>query len=57
MTSKRGTGPTAAEAYIRRLAERGIDYLFANAGTDFPPIIEPLARAAEDGTPAPSRSP
>lgn len=53
MTSKRGTGPTAAEAYIRRLAERGIDYLFANAGTDFPPIIEALARAAEDGTPAP----
>jgi len=27
-----------AEAYIRRLAERGIDYVFANAGTDFAPI-------------------
>ncbi len=33
-----------AEAYIRRLADRGIDYVFANAGTDFAPIIEALAR-------------
>src|SRR3979490_1470052 len=35
-----------AEAYIRRLAERGIDYVFANAGTDFAPIIEPSCRNA-----------
>jgi hypothetical protein len=33
-----------AEAYIRRLAERGIDYVFANAGTDFAPIIEAISR-------------
>src|SRR5690348_642689 len=35
-----------AEAYIRRLAERGIDYVFANAGTDFAPIIEAISRSA-----------
>jgi len=33
-----------AEAYLARLAERGIDYVFANAGTDFAPIVESLAR-------------
>ncbi len=35
----------AAEAYLGRLADRGIEYVFANAGTDFAPIIEALARA------------
>jgi acetolactate synthase-1/2/3 large subunit len=33
-----------AEAYIRRLADRGIEYVFANAGTDFAPIIEAISR-------------
>ena len=33
-----------AEAYLRRLADRGIDYVFANAGTDFAPIIEAISR-------------
>jgi acetolactate synthase-1/2/3 large subunit len=41
----------AAEAYIRRLAERGVDYVFANAGTDFAPIVEALSR------PSPGRKP
>jgi len=45
--------PTAAELYLRRLAESGVDYLFANAGTDFPPIIEALVKAAEEGTRVP----
>src|SRR4051812_33375325 len=35
----------AAQAYIARLAERGVDYVFANAGTDFAPIVEALAHA------------
>jgi acetolactate synthase-1/2/3 large subunit len=35
----------AAEAYLTRLAERGIDYVFANAGTDFAPIVEALSRS------------
>jgi acetolactate synthase-1/2/3 large subunit len=34
----------SAEAYLSRLAERGIEYVFANSGTDFAPIVESLAR-------------
>src|SRR5262245_3881341 len=33
-----------AEAFLARLAERGVEYVFANAGTDFAPIIEALSR-------------
>lgn len=36
---------SVAEAYLSLLAARGVDYIFGNAGTDFPPIIEALARA------------
>jgi acetolactate synthase I/II/III large subunit len=32
-----------AEAVLLGLKKCGIDYLFANAGTDFPPVIEALA--------------
>jgi acetolactate synthase-1/2/3 large subunit len=48
-----------ADAYIRLLAERGIDYLFANAGSDFGPIIEALAKAQATGArhPAPITCP
>jgi acetolactate synthase-1/2/3 large subunit len=38
-----------AEAYLAALARRGIDFLFANAGTDFAPLIEALARARTAG--------
>lgn len=34
---------TGAEAVLLTLKARGIDYLFANAGTDFPSIIEAFA--------------
>ena len=43
----------AAEAYITRLGERGIDYVFANAGTDFAPIVELLARNPGAGNKVP----
>jgi hypothetical protein len=33
-----------AEAYLSRLGERGIEYVFANAGTDFAPIWVDLAQ-------------
>jgi acetolactate synthase-1/2/3 large subunit len=33
-----------AEAFLGRLGERGVEYVFANAGTDFAPIIEAIAR-------------
>jgi acetolactate synthase-1/2/3 large subunit len=44
---------TVAEAYLRLLAERGVGYLFANAGTDFAPLVEAFAKAARTGTPVP----
>lgn len=39
---------TVAEAYLRLLKSRGIDYLFANAGTDFAPILEAYAKSADE---------
>ncbi len=36
---------TAGEALLTRLGALGVDYVFANSGTDFPPLIEALARA------------
>jgi acetolactate synthase-1/2/3 large subunit len=44
---------SVAEAYLALLAERGVDYLFANAGTDFAPIVEAYAKAAHAGLPLP----
>jgi acetolactate synthase-1/2/3 large subunit len=44
---------SVAEAYLALLAEREIEYLFANAGTDFAPIVEAYAKAAHTGLPAP----
>lgn len=43
------TNISAADLLLRRLAETGVDYFFANGGTDFPPIAEAFARAAETG--------
>lgn len=34
-----------AEAFIAQLGRRGVEVVFANAGTDFAPIIEALSRA------------
>jgi len=44
---------SVAEAYLALLAERGVEVLFANAGTDFAPIVEAYAKAAHSGLPAP----
>jgi acetolactate synthase-1/2/3 large subunit len=44
---------SVAEAYLALLAERGIEYLFANAGTDFAPLVEAFAKSARTGTAAP----
>jgi acetolactate synthase I/II/III large subunit len=41
------TDPAAritAESFLSRLADRGVEYVLANAGTDFAPIIEALSR-------------
>jgi acetolactate synthase-1/2/3 large subunit len=44
---------TVADAYLALLADRGIDYLFANAGTDFAPLIEAYAKVQAHGTKVP----
>lgn len=44
MGRKRIEVETVGEAYLDLLADRGVDYLFANSGTDFAPIIEPMCK-------------
>jgi acetolactate synthase-1/2/3 large subunit len=39
---------SVAEAFLRSLRSHGIDTVFANAGTDFAPIIEALTRLADE---------
>ncbi len=34
--------PTAADLYLKSLKANGVDYVFANAGTDFAPIVESI---------------
>lgn len=43
--SAAGPTITAGGAVLARLKALGVDYIFANSGTDFPPIIEGLAEA------------
>jgi acetolactate synthase I/II/III large subunit len=45
--------PLAAEAFLRALADHGIDYFFANPGTDFPPIVEAFTRAEQSNAKVP----
>ncbi len=44
---------TVAQSYLAGLKQSGIKYVFANAGTDFAPIIEGLVRSSEEGKPFP----
>ncbi len=39
--------PIAGEIFLRALADHGVDFFFANPGTDFPPIVEAYSRARE----------
>jgi acetolactate synthase-1/2/3 large subunit len=43
----------AAEAYLRALADHGVEYFFANPGTDFPPIVEAFTRAKKTNAKVP----
>src|SRR4029453_3909011 len=45
---------STADAYLELLASRGVDYLFANAGTDFAPLIEAYSRRQANGLPVPN---
>lgn len=40
---------TAAEAYLGLLGARGVEYLFANGGTDFAPVAEAWAKGQAAG--------
>src|ERR1700738_888168 len=44
---------SVAEAYLALLADRGVEYLFGNAGTDFAPLIEAYSQAAQTGVAVP----
>ena len=43
----------AADAFLRALADHGVDYFFANPGTDFPPIVEAFSRAKKTNAKVP----
>src|SRR5262245_10312325 len=47
--AKRIAIESTAEAYLELLAARGVEYLFANAGTDFAPLIEAYAKRGAQG--------
>lgn len=46
---KQVTIESAAEAYLELLSARGVEYLFANAGTDFAPLLEAYAKREAQG--------
>lgn len=43
----------AANVLLESLASHGVDYFFANPGTDFPSIVEAFAEAQATGSPSP----
>ena len=43
----------AAEAFLRALADHGVDYFFCNPGTDFAPIVEAFDRAKKTNAKVP----
>ncbi|OEC99949.1 thiamine pyrophosphate-requiring protein [Rhizobium sp. YK2] len=53
MMDEKASTITAGGALLARLKAVGVDYIFANSGTDFPPIIEGLAEASAKQIPLP----
>src|SRR6266545_3705624 len=51
--AKQKSPGNVAAAYLALLADRGVDYLFGNAGTDFAPLIEAYSQAAQTGVAVP----
>ncbi len=45
---------TASTAFLEALNEAGVSYIFANWGSDHPPIVEALAEARAHGRPTPA---
>lgn len=52
--TSRAQALTAGGALFGKLKALGIDYVFANSGTDFPPIIEGLIEARDKGIDLPT---
>lgn len=52
--AKANTAASAGALLLSRLKALGVDYIFANSGTDFPPVIEGLAEAEAKGMPLPT---
>ena len=50
-TIKTAAETTVGHAVLARLRAAGIEYFLANAGTDFPPIIEAIAQAGDNDGP------
>lgn len=57
MSKRAPTFESTAEAYLALLKRRGIDWIFANAGTDFAPVIEALVRGRKVGIAMPEAVP
>ena len=53
MTKEKKTVYSVAQALLALLADRGVKYIFANAGTDFAPLIEAFAKAETLNLPVP----
>src|SRR5262249_14430537 len=51
--AKQKSAHNVAAAYLALLADRGVDYLFGNAVTDFAPLIDAYAQAAQTGVAVP----
>src|SRR5947209_8334968 len=51
--TKRASIESTADAYLELLAARGVEYFFANSGTDFAPLIDAYARRLAQGQPVP----
>jgi acetolactate synthase-1/2/3 large subunit len=47
--TKQANVESTAEAYLELLSARGVEYLFANAGTDFAPLLEAYAKRQAQG--------
>ena len=53
----RKTGALAAGALLAQLKARGVDYVFANSGTDFAPLLEAWSAAPPESVPRPITAP
>lgn len=51
--AKQAETVSAADVLLAALRRHGVDFFFANPGTDFPPLIEGFARAAQTGAAVP----